>query len=430
MARNANIQLRRDTAANWTSVNPVLNAGELGFETDTGKLKIGDGSTAWTSLTYVTDPSKVTGTAVTQADTGTVTSTMIADGTILNADINTSAAIDASKISGTAAVLGSANAFTVGGHTITAEAIGVKPLVINGATGQTANLQEWLNPAGATASAYLGSSGRLSLRTTNTSAILNVNTGGGGTTIGAIIQPVAGQTADLLTLWNSGSSTIGGRNANAQIYTGSTAPITSAVGGATTATSGTGTTATVTLTSAPNVAVGDRITVAGITPTGYNGTAIVTAVSNTSPFSVSYANATTGSQTVAGTVSVDAQASITARSAGTVGQIIRAAASQTANLQEWQNSSGTVRVAVFSDGGIGTSYIANPTGTGAIQISVNRNVAFGNTGSFGGGALVIGINNATTVPTSNPTGGGILYVEAGALKYRGSSGTITTIAAA
>ena len=67
------------------------------------------------------------------------------------------------------------------------------------------------------------------------------------------------------------------------------------------------------------VAVGDRITVAGITPTGYNGTYIVTAVSNTSPFSVSYANTTTAAQTVAGTVSVDAQASITARSAATTG---------------------------------------------------------------------------------------------------------------
>ena len=46
------IQLRRDTAANWTSVNPVLNQGELGLETDTSKIKIGDDSTAWTSLAY------------------------------------------------------------------------------------------------------------------------------------------------------------------------------------------------------------------------------------------------------------------------------------------------------------------------------------------------------------------------------------------
>jgi hypothetical protein len=46
------IQIRRDTAANWTSANPTLSSGEQGFETDTGKVKIGDGSTAWTSLAY------------------------------------------------------------------------------------------------------------------------------------------------------------------------------------------------------------------------------------------------------------------------------------------------------------------------------------------------------------------------------------------
>lgn len=46
------IQVRRDTAANWTSANPVLHQGEPGLETDTGNTKIGDGSTAWASLAY------------------------------------------------------------------------------------------------------------------------------------------------------------------------------------------------------------------------------------------------------------------------------------------------------------------------------------------------------------------------------------------
>jgi len=46
------IQLRRDTAADWTSANPTLAAGEIGFESDTNKFKIGDGATAWTSLNY------------------------------------------------------------------------------------------------------------------------------------------------------------------------------------------------------------------------------------------------------------------------------------------------------------------------------------------------------------------------------------------
>jgi hypothetical protein len=46
------IQLRLDTAENWTSVNPILAQGEAGYEIDTNLLKIGDGSTAWNSLSY------------------------------------------------------------------------------------------------------------------------------------------------------------------------------------------------------------------------------------------------------------------------------------------------------------------------------------------------------------------------------------------
>lgn len=48
------IQLRNDTAANWTSANPTLAVGEIGIETDTKKFKIGDGGTAWSSLAYST----------------------------------------------------------------------------------------------------------------------------------------------------------------------------------------------------------------------------------------------------------------------------------------------------------------------------------------------------------------------------------------
>jgi len=48
------IQKRRDTAANWTAVNPVLAQGEEGLELDTNKEKIGNGTTAWNSLPYKT----------------------------------------------------------------------------------------------------------------------------------------------------------------------------------------------------------------------------------------------------------------------------------------------------------------------------------------------------------------------------------------
>jgi hypothetical protein len=47
------IQIRRDTATNWTSANTILAQGELGIETDTLKVKAGDGTTAWASLGYL-----------------------------------------------------------------------------------------------------------------------------------------------------------------------------------------------------------------------------------------------------------------------------------------------------------------------------------------------------------------------------------------
>lgn len=46
------IQWRRGTAAAWTAANPILHGGEVGYETDTGKLKVGDGISDWTTLPY------------------------------------------------------------------------------------------------------------------------------------------------------------------------------------------------------------------------------------------------------------------------------------------------------------------------------------------------------------------------------------------
>ena len=55
LLRYATIQIRRDTAGNWASENPTPYLGEWCLETDTGYTKIGDGSTAWTSLKYSLD---------------------------------------------------------------------------------------------------------------------------------------------------------------------------------------------------------------------------------------------------------------------------------------------------------------------------------------------------------------------------------------
>ena len=219
------MQQRKGTAAQWAAADPILNAGEIGWESDTNKFKIGDGTNHWDDLTYfldatdmggsfsdyvpltqknaangvaqlnadinvmtktaiefegatadayettlsVVDPTEdraitlpnasgtvalttditvsasstntfsnksialgsntITGTTsefnsaltdsnfVTTGDTGTVTSTMIADGTIVNGDINSSAAIDQSKISNLTTDLG--NKLSLSGGTMT-----------------------------------------------------------------------------------------------------------------------------------------------------------------------------------------------------------------------------------------------------------------------------------------------------------------------
>lgn len=83
----ARIQLRRDTSTNWSTNNPTPLAGEPCFETDTGKLKIGDGSTAYNDLAYqgggsavniaTTDTAgivKPDGTTITVTEDGTISS--------------------------------------------------------------------------------------------------------------------------------------------------------------------------------------------------------------------------------------------------------------------------------------------------------------------------------------------------------------------
>lgn len=55
MTTYTRFKLRNDTAANWTATNPVLLQGEIGIETDNRRYKIGDGTTAWSSLSYYID---------------------------------------------------------------------------------------------------------------------------------------------------------------------------------------------------------------------------------------------------------------------------------------------------------------------------------------------------------------------------------------
>ena len=55
------IQYRRGTAAEWTAANPILALGEPGYETDTGKFKVGNASSNWSALSYSSGSAGATG---------------------------------------------------------------------------------------------------------------------------------------------------------------------------------------------------------------------------------------------------------------------------------------------------------------------------------------------------------------------------------
>lgn len=79
---------------------------------------------------------------------------------------------------------------------------------------------------------------------------------------------------------------------------------------------------------------------------------------------------------------------------------------------------------------IGQTQISTTNADGIVFVS-NVSIGANSTPTYGGGSsAVMMIQDASVAPSSNPTGGGILYSQAGALKWRGSSGTVTTIAVA
>ena len=161
ITQTALMQQRRDTAANWTSANPTLLAGEIGIESDTNKIKLGNGGTSWTSLGYtpwsqvsayplvnadiaaaaaiaysklatLTSGNIVLGSsanvATSTAVTGDVTIsntgvTAIASGVIVNADINASAAIVDTKLATIATAGKVSNSATTAASANTASAI-------------------------------------------------------------------------------------------------------------------------------------------------------------------------------------------------------------------------------------------------------------------------------------------------------------------
>jgi len=170
------IQHKRGTASQWTSLNPTLEAGEVGWESDTNKFKIGTGSTAWNSLAYAT--------------------------------------LTPSELTSGYARLAFPNTFSVGGHIINNNATGTIPLIINGFAGQTADLQQWKDSSGSVRLS-IDSTGRIMSQSSanlggfpSGISVLGVQTSATNIVV-ATIRGANGQTANMQEwqTWNGTTAT-------------------------------------------------------------------------------------------------------------------------------------------------------------------------------------------------------------------------------
>ena len=187
-------------------------------------------------------------------------------------------------------------------------------LIVRGAASQTADLQVWANSSG-TALGAVTSSGRIWATSMTVAANGGVTTGSqfgvavsSASSIGAVIRGASSQTANLIEWQNSSGTTLGYINSEGSIYSA------------------------------------NRL----VSPGDFE------ARGNSFHGSPSFSGATVN---------------ITTRATTQIGAIIRGVASQTANLQEWQNSSGTVMARVASDGAFYT---------GGLSAYSNGNVSIGN----------------------------------------------------
>ena len=339
------------------SADPTGSAGAFYYNNSANTLKYYNGTT-WVTL----GSGPTAATAPVTYNSGTQTVALNIGSSLTTSSSNL--IVDSTVVP----YLANANTFTAA-NTFAPTSTGVVPLTINIPSGSSANLLNLQNNG--TAQFTVASYG-----TTNTNGSVTA-LGGGVFRSGAIGQiPLiakgysTSQTGDLQQWQNSVGTILGGANAAGQIYAGTTASV---VGSTTTAlTSAAYTSATVavfTYGGTSLVQAGQTVTVAGVTGGAYNGTWTVSAVTSTT-FTV-LGSGFTNNAGSGGTFKLSAVGSFVAGSAAITPLIVQSAASQTVNLQEWQNSVNGVLARVNQNGNIGTAAYFGSTTNGVTNLTPN-----------------------------------------------------------
>jgi hypothetical protein len=273
-------------------------------------------------------------------------------------------------------LLNTANTFTGGVQQITTADAATKGLIVKATASQSANLQEWQSSTG-TNLASISAFGQLSnvyktvftnAQFTTTSVLTVVSTGTTSTSIPIIARGAASQTANLQEWQNSASTVLTSITSNGSISQGSS--------------------------------VNRFLVDAGF-----------------------------GQVSIRASSGLLASLTVGAGASTVIGVVVRGAASQTASLQEWQNSAGTILAFISSTGAmqINSTLVVSGSIRTAASLATSSVAALTIVTNATTGHLIL--QNIGTVPNT-PSGGGVVYVESGALKYKGTSGTITILGAA